>query len=244
MKRLAVLYPPCGAEYEYYRYGEALTPRHRISLMGARTHGGDNEHAPASMQITASLDNLLLAAKVMRPLIPSAIMWACTSGSFILGLEHAHRQTQAMRELLGCPASSTSLAFVAALESLGIDRVCVLGSYPDETTAAFTSFMAQAGVEVCDFCALGTPSGPHAAELGDARLIEAALSLDVPEDAAILVPDTAIPTIHLIPRLEASTGRTVLTANQVSIWQGANLLAEKPEEHTDLPYANRVFSSV
>lgn len=48
MKRLGILYPPCGAEFEYYRYGEQLAPEARISLMGVRIYGGDDEHAPST----------------------------------------------------------------------------------------------------------------------------------------------------------------------------------------------------
>lgn len=244
MRRLAVLYPPCGGEYEYYLYGEALVPEIRISLMGARYHGGDEEHFPANMRSTASLENLLQAARVMSPLRPDAMMWACTSGSFISGLAHAKRQVDAMQELLDCPASSTSLAFIAALHHLDRQRISVLGSYPEETTTAFTRFMTEADMEVCDYCALDTPSGPHAALLGDERLLEAARSLDVPEDAVVLVPDTAMPTIHLIPTLERVTNRTVLTANQVSLWEGARLLLKPGEETVSLATANTMFDSV
>jgi maleate cis-trans isomerase len=244
MKRLAVLYPPCGGEYEYYLYGEALVPAINVNLMGARYHGGDNEHQPTHMRGTASLENLLQAARVMRPLNPDAIMWACTSGSFISGLAHAEQQVSAMRELLDCPASSTSLAFVAALRHLGMQRVSVLGSYPEETTTAFTRFMTEAGMEVCDYCALDTPSGPHAALLGDERLLEAAVSLDTPEDAVVLLPDTAMPTMHLIPALERATKRTVLTANQVSIWEGSRLLSGADDTAIDLASANALFQTV
>ncbi|MBS36849.1 MAG: hypothetical protein CMO26_13105 [Thiotrichales bacterium] len=223
-KRLAVLFPPCGAEYEYYLYGERLSPELRVSLMGARYHGGDEEHFPENMRITASLANVLQAARVMKPLQPDGLMWACTSGSFISGLAHAQAQARAIEAELGCPASSTSLAFVDALHDRGIRKAVVLGSYPEQTTHAFMNFMHDAGIEVCDFCALDTPSGPHAADLGDDVLLAAAESLHAPKDAAILVPDTAIPTLHLIAQLQARTDRLVLTANQVSLWQSAKLL--------------------
>ena len=94
----------------------------------------------------------------------------------------------------------------------------------EPTWANHPKIFEAAGIEVCDFCALDTPSGPHAAELGDDVLLAAAESLHAPKDAAILVPDTAIPTLHLIAQLQARTDRLVLTANQVSLWQSAKLL--------------------
>jgi maleate cis-trans isomerase len=224
MQRLGVLYPPCGAEFEYYLHGERLDPALRISLVGVRIDGGDAEHDPVHLRRTASLDNLLQAARVLQPLNPDAVMWACTSGSFIDGLAHARAQAQAMSELLGCPASSTSLAFVDALRALGLTRATVLASYPRETARAFVDFLAEAGVEIGDLRTLDAPSGPHAAALDDVALGDAIRALDTPVGAAVLVPDTAIPTLHRIAMLEQACGRRVLTANQVSLWCSARML--------------------
>jgi maleate cis-trans isomerase len=39
----------------------------------------------------------------------------------------------------------------------------------------------------------------------------------------VLLPDTALHTIGLLDALDARVGKPVLTANQVSIWQGLRL---------------------
>ena len=223
VRRLGVLFPPCGAEYEYYLYGEPMASDLRIALMGARYVGGDLEHEPRFMRQTAALDNVLLAGRVLKPLSPDAVMWACTSGSFILGLAHAKQQVEALSQTLQCPASSTSLAFVEALARQNVNRVSVLGSYLEETTLAFVRFLEEAGVTVSTYHALEAPSGPQAAALGDDAFLSAARALADSDDDAILVPDTAVPTIHLIDRLQKIAGRTVLTANQVSLWRGVRL---------------------
>lgn len=217
--RLGVLYPPCGAEWEYYRYLESLGPDVRVSLVGVRIEGGDDEHAPGHMARTASIENLTLSAEALAPLAPDAALWACTSGSFVAGLAHARAQVDALERALGCPATSTSLAFVAALEALSIRRVSVLASYPAAMAAALTAFLAEAGIAVDAGACLDFNSGPAAARMGDACLLERAREFEVAADHALLIPDTAIPTLQLLPRLAELHAGPVLTANQVGIWQ-------------------------
>ncbi len=48
-----------------------------------------------------------------------AVVWACTSGSFVYGWEGAQGQVRALARSAGLPASSTSFAFVHAAQELG-----------------------------------------------------------------------------------------------------------------------------
>ncbi len=239
MKRLGILYPPCGAEFEYYRYGEQLGADVRINLMGVRIHGGDDEHAPEHLSRTGELDNLALSARVLRHLDPDAVVWACTSGSFVDGLAHARAQTASLADILGCPATSTSLAFVAALRHLGIDSVSVLASYPEATTSRFFTLLEDCGIRTHAWQCLDIDSGPAAAELDREAAAAACRDLEIPDGAALLIPDTAIPTMHWIDPLEHQLRCTVLTANQVSLWDTARLAGIQPTG--GLP--GRLFSS-
>jgi len=221
--RLGFLYPPTGAEHEFYLAGEALDPRVRVSVVGVRISGGDDEHAPHHLRATAAIPNLVLSTAVIAHLKPASVMWACTSGSFIDGLVFAKRQAAAMSEAAHAPASSTSLAFLSALGALGIGKVAVLATYPEETSRAFTSFLAEGGVAIDRLNWLDAPSGPAAAAFAKQRFIDGAAKLGVPKGGALLLPDTAVPSLDLIAPLEARLGCPVLTANQVTLWEGARL---------------------
>ena len=228
MTRLGILYPPCGAEFEYYRYGEELGAAVRISVMGVRIYGGDDEHAPENLSRTGALENLTLSARALRPLSPDAAVWACTSGSFVDGPDHARAQADALGRELGCPATSTSLAFVAALRHLGLSKVSILASYPEPTAARFFAFLSESGIETQAFHCLDIDSGPAAAALEQDAVSALCGELAIPRDAALLIPDTAIPTMHWIQPLERALQRPVLTANQVSLWDTARLAGLVP----------------
>jgi maleate cis-trans isomerase len=221
--RLGFLYPPTGAEHELYLAGEALDARVQVAVVGVRIAGGDEEHAPEHLRATAAIANLALSAKVIAQLAPASLMWACTSGSFIDGLAFAKEQADALARTVGAPASSTSLAFLSALEALGIDTVAVLATYPEETSRAFTAFLAEGGVTVDRLAWLDAPSGPAAAALAKERFLESGARLGVPKGGTLLLPDTAVPSLDLIAPLEARLGCPVLTANQVTVWEGARL---------------------
>lgn len=221
--RLGFLYPPTGAEHELYLAGEALGPSIDVAVVGVRISGGDDEHAPHHLRATGSIPNLELSAKVIAHLKPASVMWACTSGSFIDGLGFAKEQAAALTRASGAPSSSTSLAYLSALAALGIGNVAVLASYPEETSRAFTSFLAEGGVTIDRLQWLDAPSGPAAAAFAKERFVDGATRLGAPKGGALLVPDTAVPSLELIASLEERLGVPVLTANQVTVWEGARL---------------------
>ncbi len=221
--RLGFLYPPTGAEHELYLAGEAFDPSVDVAVVGVRISGGDDEHAPLHLRATGSIPNLELSAKVIAHLKPASVMWACTSGSFIDGLAFAREQAAALTRACDAPASSTSLAFLSALAALRIGKVAVLATYPEETSRAFTSFLAEDGVSIDRLSWLDAPSGPAAAAFATARFIDGAAKLGVPKGGALLLPDTAVPSLDLIAPLEERLGVPVLTANQVTLWEGARL---------------------
>ena len=62
-----------------------------------------------------------------------------------------------------------------------------------------------------------------AGELGYEGVLELALSQSGTDAEAILLPDTAMHTARFVNDLERALGKTVLTANQVTLWQGLRL---------------------
>ena len=221
--RLGLIYPEGGGEYEYYQFAESVGYRVRPYIICARSYGDDHGHDPEELKQTARIDLLEGSAHSLLPLEPDSTMWACTSASFILGRAYAERQAAAVKAVVGCPTSSTSLAFVAAIQALGIGRVALLGSYPEPATRAFESFLREFDIEVVGVKWLEAPGGRTAFEIPHADLRVAARELDSAETGAILIPDTAMAALAVVEDLEAELGKPILTANQVTLWQGLRL---------------------
>ena len=198
---------------------QALTLPSRIS-------GG---HDVDALYRTGSLEVIGPVARALAESGCDAVVWACTSGSFIGGLDWARAQAEALAAAAGRPAGSTTLAFIAALNALDVGRVDVLGAYPEPVTRAFIGCLGAAGFAVGRWTALGTPDGPASYRLDLTEEVVRFAAAD-PADgaAALLIPDTAIDSLDLVEELERRSGRLVLTANQVSLWYGLTLLGLDP----------------
>ncbi|MGY4719669.1 maleate cis-trans isomerase family protein [Naumannella huperziae] len=213
-RRIAMLYPGHSAEDDY----PVLAERLGVDLPVTHTWEGPTLHDVESLRALGADDQLHPAAAAAGA--ADAVMWACTSGSFVYGWDGARAQADRLAVAAGVPASSTSLSFAAALARLAIDRVAVAATYPADVAAAFTDFLDGAGVAVTALTSHDIPSGEDAGRVGDAGVRELARSVDRAGADALLLPDTALRTARLIDELEDELGTTVLTANQVTAWQG------------------------
>jgi len=228
--RIGIILPSGGTEPEYYRAVESAPAEARlyvvISRCGADTGSGD--HAVESLLETARIDYLEDAARRLARIGVDSVMWACTSGSFVIGVDRAHSQAEAIAKAAQAPASSTSLAFAEAIQSLGVARVAVVSPYPLEATELFFAFLAQYGIETVKSRRLDNRSGWDSALFDQRRLVEICLATDAANAEALVVPDTALPTLDILPELEQALGKPVLTANQVTLWNAFRLAKQQP----------------
>ena len=218
---VGLLYPGYAAEDDFPALENALGGAIWLPLV--HTSMGRDEHTVAALLDTGSADRLAAGADAIAAHSPDAVMWACTSGSFVYGLDGAADQADAISERLGVPASSTSIAFIEAAGALGLGKVAVAASYPEELAGHFSSFLAAGGIDVVSFGASGIFTAVDAGRLGPDAVLEMAVAVDVPDAEAVLVPDTALHTLTCIDTLEKVLGKPVLTANQVTVWEGLRL---------------------
>ena len=103
----------------------------------------------------------------------------------------------------------------------------------EELAGAFRSFLEEEAVEVLSMSCLGIGSGQEVGQVENEKVLRFALANDHPDADAIFIPDTALHTATLLPELETSGGKTVLTANQVTFWEAMGL-AGSPTAPIDL----------
>lgn len=226
MPTIGLLYPGDSAKDDYDHIAPALAA-HDVHLLVEETFVGVDAHEVDALLDLGSADRLAQAASRIVTQV-DALSWACTSGSFVFGPDGARRQVADLAERTGLPASSTSWAFVRACRTLGITRVAVTASYPQDVAEHFIDFLAAAGIEVLGMSSHGIHT---AAEVGTLQRDDVAAivagAADV-EAEAVLVPDTAMHTLAWLPELERVAGRPVLTANQVTVFDAVGLVGLRP----------------
>jgi maleate cis-trans isomerase len=194
-----------------------------VSLRVVETRVEEDAHREDALLRIGAIEYLLEGADVLRTEGARSAIWACTSGSFVLGLDGAREQAAAVADFLGVPVSSTSLAFIEAAHHLGIRRVAIAGSYPAAVVALFVRFLGDAGIEVVSTIDAGIITGVGVGAQDESWTHDLVATADVADAEAILVPDTAMHTMGFLDDLETAAGKPVLTANQVSIWHGLAL---------------------
>jgi maleate cis-trans isomerase len=212
---IGFIYPDHAAEDDYALAQQLIGDDYALPVEHLHGTGPLDLGDPARLA-----EGALLLAKHK----PDAVVWACTSGSFVHGWDGAREQAEKLESAAGVPASSTSLAFVHAARALGLQRVSVAANYPGDVTELFVDFLGAAGLEV-----LPTSSARSTTEVGELSpegVVELALSHDHPDAQAVLVPDTALRTLAELNLLEERLGKPVLTANQVTVWEGLRLVGE------------------
>jgi maleate cis-trans isomerase len=218
---VGLLYPGHAAEDDYQLAERLLGPD--VALPVVHTSVGEDAHRVDALLDLGGADRLAEGAGRLRPLGVDAVVWACTSASFVFGWEGAREQVDALRRALDVPASSTSLAFVHAARALGLARVAVAATYPEDVSSHFVEFLRRGGIEVVRLSSQAIPTAVEAGALGRRMVLGLAVDNDHPDADAVLLPDTALHTIAWLEELEARLGKPVLTANQVSVWEGLRI---------------------
>ncbi|KUO13694.1 decarboxylase [Streptomyces sp. DSM 15324] len=224
MTALGFLHPGHCAEDDYPRIEQLLAGDIRVDLVRAdpgQEGGEDGGLTDASLRLGAP-HRLAAGVEQLRLSGAEAIVWASTRGSFGYGQEGAREQVRTLATAAGMPASSTSFAFVHAAREVGAARVAVGATYPDGAAAQFAEFLRAGGLEVTAVHAAGV-TAERAGAYGEAEVLALARAVDAFGADAVLLPDTALHTVACLPALERELGKPVLTANQVTVWEGLRL---------------------
>ncbi|MGW8379952.1 decarboxylase [Streptomyces sp. ODS28] len=224
-KAVGFLYPGYSAEDDYPRLERILNAAGAgVRLPLVHTDIGEDAHRVDALLEMGSAARLAARVEEVKKENVQAVVWACTSASFVFGWDGAHDQVRELSLTAGLPASSTSFAFAGAVRELGVERVAVAATYPEDVASLFAAFLKAAGAEVVSMRGSGIITAAEVGTWGKEEVLAMARAGDHPEAQAVLLPDTALHTAAWIPDLEAELGKPVLTANQVTAREGLRLL--------------------
>ncbi|WP_415936173.1 decarboxylase [Streptomyces sp. 039-1] len=221
MTALGFLYPGHAAEDDYPRMEQLLGSDVRLAVV--HTDIGEDAHRVDALLEMGSAERLEAGVEELRLSGAEAVVWACTSGSFVRGWQGAHEQVRGLARSAGLPASSTSFAFAHAVQEIGATRVAIGATYPEDVAALFAAFLKEAGTEVVAVSASGVVTAAEVGTWEYDQVLALARDVDRPDAEAVLLPDTALHTVAHIPDLEKELGKPVLTANQVSVREALRL---------------------
>lgn len=166
---------------------------------------------------------------------PDVVVYLCTSGSFVHGMDGERELREAMTAV-GAPAAvTTSGALLDAVEHLGIERLAVATPYVESVTDRLHDYLGEAGVTVSSSAHLGLLGRIWTVPY--AEVAQLAVSADSPDADAVFLSCTNLPSYDAITPLEQVLGKPVLSANQVTMWAAVRACGVTPPPNGQLLFA-------
>jgi len=225
MTAVGFLYPGHSAEDDYPRIEMLIDSDVRLPVV--HTDIGEDAHRVDALIEMGSPQRLAAGVEELRLSGAEAVVWACTSGSFVRGWDGAHEQVRDLAKAAGLPASSTSFAFAHAVREVGARSVAIAATYPEDVADHFSAFLKAAGIEVVSVRGSGIVTAAEVGTWGWPEVRAMAVAGDHPDAQAVLLPDTALHTAAYVRDLEQELGKPVLTANQVTVWEALRLAGRR-----------------
>lgn len=171
--------------------------------------------------LTKMADHAENAAQCFCNIGCSGLVYGCTSGSFVIGLEWERTLMNSLEKIVSCPAISTSGALLQALEYLGVTNISLFTPYTPEINELESAFFTNAGYHIVN--ADGLNKTWDISEVPPSVIYKKARSLITPQTEVLLISCTDFRAIDCIESLEQDIGIPVLTSNQASLWAALRL---------------------
>jgi maleate isomerase len=186
-----------------------------VTAHAARVSLESSEELAGVSDLVRNAENAILQLVSARV---EVIGFACTTASFYAGVEGERRLRTRLEEVGGVPVVTAMGAVVAALAWLGARRVAMATPYSAQVNALAEAFLKGSGIDVVSSVGLGIHDTADIGLVDEETVIRVAKRAARADADALFLSCTNLPTISLIPALEAETSLPVVSSNQVLTW--------------------------
>ncbi|MEG0751167.1 MAG: hypothetical protein RR998_06185 [Oscillospiraceae bacterium] len=210
-ERIGLILPSTNtvAEQEFFRMCPLGISTHvtRVKLTATNPEG-----------LKAMADNAERAVDEMMSCLSDVIVYGCTSGSFLQGLEWEDSFRRRLETLAERPVLTTAYSCRLALAAFGKKKIAIATPYIDSLNEAAFNYFSQSGYDIVSMRGLGIEKAtdigknpPHAIyNLGKSA---------VTKDAELLfISCTGVRTLEVVEQLESDLGIPVFSSNIANLW--------------------------
>ena len=158
------------------------------------------------------------AAELISPSLGlSAIGYACTSGSTIIGEARVAQILASIHP--GVLSSNPLTAAKAAFTAFGISRVGLVTPYTPDVTLAMQANFVAAGIEVPVVGSFYEDNDLQVGKITEASILKAAIAVGRdPRCEAVFISCTSLRTVRVIAQVEAALAKPVTASNHSLAW--------------------------
>lgn len=150
---------------------------------------------------------------------PNVVLYGCTSATLTHGAEFDRELAMRIETESGAVSFTAAGSLVAAIHALGTQKVGFSSPYVAEINQKAITFLAQNGIEVVKCADIEHSLGCYGqGELTPDEVYHLALQADHPKAQAIVLGCTDMRSVEVIERIEATTGKPVVTSNQAMMF--------------------------
>lgn len=210
---------------------------HRLCPSGCTMHfermgGYDIDKIPGSEQMAGlGASDLSETIRLISGVRPAAVLYGCTSATLTHGSSFDTSLANNIRERSGAPSITAAGALIQSIRDLGVSAVGFSSPYVGEVNDQAMAFLNAQNISTVTCADIGRELDNYGqGELTPDEVYELALKADSKEAEAIVLSCTDMRSVEAVERIEARTGKPVITSNLALIFQLCKLLGlARPE---------------
>ncbi|MFL9964314.1 ectoine utilization protein EutA [Paraburkholderia sediminicola] len=164
------------------------------------------------------------AALILPDETLDVVMFSCTSASVMIGDAQIERAIQAAKP--SARVVTPTGAAVTALDTLGARRISVLTPYTADTSQPMAEYFAAQGFAIDRFTCMGLTDDREMARISHDDIVAFACDAMARDSDALFISCTAVRAAPIIARIEAATGKPVVSSNLATAWMCLRLCDE------------------
>ena len=150
---------------------------------------------------------------------PNAVLYGCTSATLTHGRGFDRDLAARIKERSGAVSLTAAGSLVAAIRALGARRVGFSSPYLGEINDQAVAFLSDHGIETVARADIGRELGNYGqGELTPDEVFDLAMRVNEPGVEAIVLSCTDMRSVEAVDRIEAATGKPVVTSNQAMVF--------------------------
>jgi len=158
--------------------------------------------------------------EVSKDILPNekldCVVYGCTSGTIAAGYENIKNKiNQAKPE---AKVTTPSTAALNALKKMNINKISVFTPYSKELNDEVLNYFKKENFTITTNSYFDITNDLDIGKVDPNYLYEILSNMDLGDADALFISCTALPALSLIDRLEKKLKKTVLSSNQVLIW--------------------------
>ncbi|MGI9508705.1 MAG: maleate cis-trans isomerase family protein [Geminicoccaceae bacterium] len=158
------------------------------------------------------------ALRLIKGARPTAVLYGCTSATLTHGVAFDRDLSAKIRDRLGAVSLTAAGSLLRGIRALGATKVGFASPYIGDINDHAARFLADEGIETVMQADIGRALGNYEqGELTPKEVFDLAMRADGPSVEAIVLSCTDMRAVEAVERIEASTGKPVVTSNQAMI---------------------------